>query len=1325
MIHIARQSMAKMRNVFWLPLSHYHHHTCSPLPQPLLTITPVFLAAARRQQQGGPVAHRSLIQQRTSRPDSRRAAQDVLQWDTPLEDSAYKTRLEDGKEQVLSNDSTKAGQTEERGCSPITVLEARPEVDHVATRPRSRAGSHTITTTTSWGAPVTTTTSIEVDDDQSARCVQLTLHSESRVTLHAPGGVWEGLHGVEQQPEHQDEEQQPHEDKHVGDNDVPAEASPDAGPENKSEGETLTEQDFYDDIHQAKDAHELESKETECAIPALSGDDSAYLASEATAPSAHRPTTLMITSNSNESTDDAECTANDLTKLGREDDIPKELKEETSVTEMEDLEEQGMGELAVSERPPGSESGAVPRPERPARPAPRTTTLVKVKVEKRPITSHLLVRERSVHEHQPTVHVPSVEEEVRGLMQEVKEATSQIKQEVKELRQADTPTPDTPTPLREFKEFLNREEEQELERLPTIKEMCRESEEDASGTVGGEHLRGHEHLRLDLDVPTLGRPIPVQAVQRSGDDSSHPDSGYSTLEGYYAVGVDPYHTSKYKSCSEPVPEGSPSEPSIKSELESPSSLVDSSDLSPVDSASATEEKGRRFHAENLSSGNITSLAVNMPVGTQMETTTLGVPGGQSPIGEMNGQDIQDALTDVEDLNMDGESPIPKQKQLLLLPEKETGAVTDTEDMDLSGDENDIIPEKANLPTIQDLGVLPEPTKEVINLTEGYAREASPLLLSDSDSEREDVQNRHKKNIKKGEKMSELEVPGDDEPEGVTDVEDMVASGDEIEEQVQVEDSLPDHYLDQGEGVSNQEKMKAASPKPKVFKHHEDSSDDEKRSKKQVRRRSKASLTVQPKEDGVAMYDTGAITDSEDVAASDTEDIADIVAAPLKKKESSIIPEPHAEKIRISETEEAPAKDSEGETDEEGFQLDDNEDEKPLVPRKRVVSEPIEKVVKEALEVEEPCEAALTDTEDFDLEDKEEEEVISDIASRIPTEGEIYTIKELESEYGQVTKKEIVKDADAELKELIREAEAGGLTLQEALNCEALTDVEDLDDDEPGKPKPKIAPSKKVQKDETATDEESVDESDIEEEIRKPPKRTRHRGKRLPLVPQVSEVRFVETDQGPLSIIITPDNLDNNPDQVVKDKVTGVVFLESEEKEEATTDVEELQSSDDEGQKRRASILNAPQLTTEPATDTEDFDVDAVEVDRPLSPLPPDLNYNVLSSPKREIIHIKEDKYGVPQVTIRKLQKDELLVSDVEDMAMTDTEDIEVSDAEALRLVGATTDSTAEFELPDTGKIEVSSTMKQKNQALHVDADEEGGSTDVEELQMTKKIQTQG
>ncbi|XP_042859638.1 ankyrin-2-like isoform X24 [Penaeus japonicus] len=628
----------------------------------------------------------ALIQQRTSRPDSRRAAHDVLQWDTPLEDSAYKKRLEDGKEQVLSDDSTKAGRTEERGCSPITVLEARAEVDHVAMRPLSRAGSHTITTTTSWGAPVTTTTSIEVDDDQSARCVQLTLHSESRVTLHAPGGVWEGLH-VEQEPEHQDEEQQPQEDKNVGDNDVPAEASPDSGPVHKNEGETLREQDLDGDIYQysAEDAHELESKvqikksecslsqgadaivsttleevssteaptyliaekiredivvdssktnedfqlpsitgapdvqvdlsmdevqmpilssikdsisegsipdignlpstskisisaeniviahrdntlsaesvssdkefgdsaevedakkvmaesaqdvveiasrplsdedsenvspsydviETECAIPPVSGEDSAYLTSEATAPSAHRPTTLMITSNSNESTDDAECTANDLTKLGREDDIPKELKEETSVAEVEELEEQGMGELAASERPPGSESGAVPRPERPARPAPRTTTLVKVKVEKRPVGSHLLVRERSVHEHQPTAHVPSVEEEVRGLMQEVKEATSQIKQEVKELRQADTPTPDTPTPLREFKEFLNREEEQELERLPTIKEMCRESEEDASGTVGGTHeatqIAEHQTTTVSQEQASSGLPTP-------------------------------------------------------------------------------------------------------------------------------------------------------------------------------------------------------------------------------------------------------------------------------------------------------------------------------------------------------------------------------------------------------------------------------------------------------------------------------------------------------------------------------------------------------------------------------------------------------------------------------------------------------------------------------------------------------------------------------------------------------------------------------------------------------------------------------------------------
>ncbi|XP_042242859.1 ankyrin-2-like isoform X23 [Homarus americanus] len=553
--------------------------------------------------------------------------------------------------------SAKSGRTEERGCSPITVLEARPEVDQVTVRPLSRGSSHTITTTTSWGAPVSTTTNIQLGDNESAHCVQFTLHSESRVTLHAPGEIWDELRHVKQGQEEQQRQQQPEQQdstqkesrgevdnkddittlasitttpKEQTDKDISQEDTSQKHLKSRDDDEKVEElqapvsdasggRDItssvtdsqaaaaYHDIvgvvtsaesisefrHKTPDpsktvsddviestrdtlhdqftssnqidsvkerltssefrvqtveevservsqspetaevveatAKENVSKEdtlsseetidkaiisvlpetvveeiaqslvgditsTECEHPAAISEDPLYVASEITAPSAHRPTTLMITSNSNESTDDAECTTNDPSKIGRENDIPRDLSQEgSSMVAVEESKQQGMGTeqcSVMSERLSGSEGGAVPRTERPVRPAPRTTTLVKVKVEKRPVGSHPQVRERIAHEHQTVVRAPSVEEEVRGLMQEVKEATSQIKQEVKELRQADTPTPDTPTPLREFKEFLNREEEQEQERLPTIKEMCRESEEDASVNTGGTHEAG-------------------------------------------------------------------------------------------------------------------------------------------------------------------------------------------------------------------------------------------------------------------------------------------------------------------------------------------------------------------------------------------------------------------------------------------------------------------------------------------------------------------------------------------------------------------------------------------------------------------------------------------------------------------------------------------------------------------------------------------------------------------------------------------------------------------------------------------------------------------
>ncbi|XP_045138055.1 ankyrin-2-like isoform X8 [Portunus trituberculatus] len=486
--------------------------------------------------------------------------------DLPLQSSYHKKGHSQAISAILPADQAHSNRTEERGCSPITVLEARHNAEEMSGKLHARGSSHTITTTTSWGAPLSATTNIQIEDENSPHCLQFTLHSESRVTLHASKDVIQDLQLVKQQQEQKqpqelyqtssekkyhegtsdscvpeeifdrNEDQETHEklDKllDISTAEKPLLKSEEIETSDLKHSEyrqkdsinekivSQTEKEIISsNVTRVEDAPEVYStsvvfssedkivpRETSAeeakrvtpetinseALAAL-GDDHDQAASEVTASSAHRPTTLMITSNSNESSDDAECTTNDPTRLGGENDIPQDPEqgggmagEEESKQEESDRKQS----TAVGERLSGSESGAVPRLERSMRSSPRTTTLVKVKVEKRPVGSHSQVRDRNSHDHMTVVRTHSVEEEVRGLMQEVKEATSQIKQEVKELRQADTPTPDTPTPLREFKEFLNREEEQEQERLPTIKEICRESEEDSSAGMGAPSIFG-------------------------------------------------------------------------------------------------------------------------------------------------------------------------------------------------------------------------------------------------------------------------------------------------------------------------------------------------------------------------------------------------------------------------------------------------------------------------------------------------------------------------------------------------------------------------------------------------------------------------------------------------------------------------------------------------------------------------------------------------------------------------------------------------------------------------------------------------------------------
>merc|ERR1711874_171662 len=201
------------------------------------------------------------------------------------------------------------------------------------------------------------------------------------------------------------------------------------------------------------------------------------------------------------------------------------------------------------------------------------------------------------------------------------------------------------------------------------------------------------------------------------------------------------------------------------------------------------------------------------------------------------------------------------------------------------------------------------------------------------------------------------------------------------------------------------------------------------------------------------------------------------------------------------------------------------------------------------------------------DEKTENELLEDYISRVPKETDILPcLKELEGSVGNVSKSERIID----LSNPENNDSDGHFTLQEAL-LETLTDVEDLDEDFE---KPKVQQKKKKtkkQRKNDGTDEESMNESDFEEEPHAAPsKKKRGRERRLPLVSQLSVVRFVETQTGPLSIIVTPDVQEKNPNSIIKDQVSGVLFVKEEE-DGALTDFEELSGDEDKSTKTKKSM----------------------------------------------------------------------------------------------------------------------------------------------------------
>merc|ERR1711913_27707 len=96
---------------------------------------------------------------------------------------------------TTTDNDDRCSQTEERACSPITVLEARygaekthPSSAHPSTHSSPQWGPRhsTSTNTTNFGSPTSATTTTHLSsDDVGSHCVQLTVHSESHVHLHA------------------------------------------------------------------------------------------------------------------------------------------------------------------------------------------------------------------------------------------------------------------------------------------------------------------------------------------------------------------------------------------------------------------------------------------------------------------------------------------------------------------------------------------------------------------------------------------------------------------------------------------------------------------------------------------------------------------------------------------------------------------------------------------------------------------------------------------------------------------------------------------------------------------------------------------------------------------------------------------------------------------------------------------------------------------------------------------------------------------------------------------------------------------------------------
>ena len=671
------------------------------------------------------------------------------------------------------------------------------------------------------------------------------------------------------------------------------------------------------------------------------------------------------------------------------------------------------------------------------------------------------------------------------------------------------------------------------------------------------------------------------------------------------------------------------------------------------------------------------------------------------------QEDEEGVTDVEEVADPCLSPKSK---LLSVPVLAEDGVTDSEEIVASGE--DEVDEFENEDARECPDIFSDLKNEVVNQTDGF-KENRTSAVSDEEIA-SNVYLRHSRNLKKTEETSQ-----DDANEASnqipTDFEDMSDTDEDahgIPEEI--ETKLPNVYCEHVENVVNSEvikpidltcrKSKRNRKYLKIIKSKSDARDNlenltdtedledhksvlipstkvvpHSKIRKRKAKNTKSKLVSLKKvkslsftndddtdseclidEQSDSEYENSSVnpnfdTDDEVYNADSCDDISEFQSPPVVKETPSVIPMPHNEVIDSTETDNKVTSDAEQcNTDEEDFSINKNEDNCPLPELKYEKFNSSEEVQPSSREESE--DEAQTDDDELDVEANEKSELMRELCTwKEAVETDI--LEKMDFSSGTESKIGKWKDAIVNVMKTTQTIKSIKSLLPSNLSFDGIgddddgsfyTDEEDIDGD-----------GNKVDKEDesktslnlSGTGSENV--TDSEDDNASYEFTSREESSKL------SELRFLECGDKQLSIIVTQDHLNDPSIPEIADNIPGVAFLDDDD-EGNQTDVENIDEPE------RISICVNP---ASPLTDSEEFLDERSDICRPETPIPAEIEFSVLSSPKRERIYIREDKYGVPQVEIEKMDDDFLSVEQSIERPRTATEDVEITLEEALRIFG--------------------------------------------------------